>query len=694
MSSGNANVSDAPYKGLLSYSEEDAPFFFGRERERELIIANLMASRLTLFYGASGVGKSSVLRAGVAHHLRELGRQNLAERGPPEFVVVLFSSWRDDPVVGLTDRVRDSVALLFKGKPVEEVPPSSTLAETLKAWTERVGVDLLIILDQFEEYFLYHPHEDGEGTFAIEFPRAINCSDLRASFLISIREDGLAKLDRFKGRIPNLFDNYLRIQHLDREAARAAIEKPVEQYNRLRVRDGQQISIEPALVEAVLAQVRTGQVVLGEAGRGVIGGVTGVIPTEAQIETPYLQLVMTRLWDEEMRNASDVLRLETLNRLGRGERIVRTHLDGVMSELLPTEQEPAARLFHYLVTPSGTKITHTVPDLAEYGGLSQDQIVPILDRLSGAAIRILRPVAPSPNQPGVLRYEIFHDVLAPAILDWRTRYLDKKALAHERKRLRLRWIKLILVVLLVAIGAFSGNYAYIKLRPWGYVRILSTGSVYKLKGNVLRIGRSTEHIKNDISFAPRTVSRRHLEITRNNFLATGLRSRNGTTVNAEFLVYGSSKPLQDGDIIVLAGIAPLQFSTSTIESSQPPSGWGMLIDGRSRTFRYLDGTQYFLSLDDQNRIILREIETDDTLLAIRRYTTGAITIEDRKDNTDLLARMREGDYEYPEYKIPAGIRYSGFETKGESHDLFEVSYSYKGVPFQLVRIVPNLEPKR
>jgi predicted AAA+ superfamily ATPase len=62
---------EAPYNGLMPYSEEDAPFFFGREREREVIIANLIASRLTLLYGASGVGKSSVLRAGVAHQLHK-----------------------------------------------------------------------------------------------------------------------------------------------------------------------------------------------------------------------------------------------------------------------------------------------------------------------------------------------------------------------------------------------------------------------------------------------------------------------------------------------------------------------------------------------------------------------------------------------------------------------------------------------
>ena len=65
----------SPYKGLTPFddSDLDAHFFFGRERECELIEANLMASRLTVLYGETGVGKSSVLRAGVAHHLRGQG---------------------------------------------------------------------------------------------------------------------------------------------------------------------------------------------------------------------------------------------------------------------------------------------------------------------------------------------------------------------------------------------------------------------------------------------------------------------------------------------------------------------------------------------------------------------------------------------------------------------------------------------
>ena len=57
---------DSPYKGLVPFedSELDALLFFGRERESGIISENVLAARLTVLYGPSGVGKSSVLQSG------------------------------------------------------------------------------------------------------------------------------------------------------------------------------------------------------------------------------------------------------------------------------------------------------------------------------------------------------------------------------------------------------------------------------------------------------------------------------------------------------------------------------------------------------------------------------------------------------------------------------------------------------
>jgi hypothetical protein len=121
----------APYRGLIPYSEEDAPLFFGREEECDVVINNLMASRVTLLYGASGVGKTSMLRAGVAHELLALSRRNLANRGSPEHVVVYFNRWSGDPVAALCRRVHDSVATAMGGQVQEPETASPELVETL-----------------------------------------------------------------------------------------------------------------------------------------------------------------------------------------------------------------------------------------------------------------------------------------------------------------------------------------------------------------------------------------------------------------------------------------------------------------------------------------------------------------------------------------------------------------------------------
>ncbi|MGZ4306827.1 MAG: nSTAND1 domain-containing NTPase, partial [Solirubrobacteraceae bacterium] len=67
----------SPFQGLGFYTEDDARWFFGRATERKIILAHLRTARLTLLYAESGVGKSSLLRAGVGARLRELATQNI-----------------------------------------------------------------------------------------------------------------------------------------------------------------------------------------------------------------------------------------------------------------------------------------------------------------------------------------------------------------------------------------------------------------------------------------------------------------------------------------------------------------------------------------------------------------------------------------------------------------------------------------
>src|SRR5215471_1597232 len=421
----------APFRGLVSYAEDDAAVFFGRDTEMQLVIANLAAARFTVLYGSSGVGKSSLLRAGVKHRLDAMARENLRVSGTPQLGTVVFSSWSDDPLPLLCRRIRRSVAeaWVLPDARVDRQPPDARLDEEIARAAEAVDGELIVILDHFEDYFQYWG-DDRTSKFVVELSKAVSSETVRASFLVSIRDDALSKLDCFEGQIPNLYSNLLRIDHLDREAARLAIEGPIAEYNRRAsgTESASLATIEPALVERVLDDVRIGRLTLSDPHRVRTTGFP-VEPSASEperVETPYLQLVMQRLWEAELASANSAevhLRLSTLERLGGAEQIVHTHLDTTLYELAPRDRDIAARIFSYLVTPSGTKIAYSTADLAAYARVTPGELTPVLGRLSTA--RILMPVAPNGDRHEA-RYEIVHDVLAAAILDWRSRYLRDK----------------------------------------------------------------------------------------------------------------------------------------------------------------------------------------------------------------------------------------------------------------------------
>jgi hypothetical protein len=211
---------ESPYKGLAAFedSELDALLFFGREREVDAVAANVLASRLTVLYGPSGVGKSSLLGAGVARRLRE-------ESGA---AVVFHDSWAEDPAARLIDSVHAESG---------ELGPTAGLVDTVAAAAQRSG-ELHLLLDQFEEYLLYH---GSEGPLSDALPELLRRPGLRVNVLLAFRDDALAELDEFTGRIPELFANLLRLDRLDRDAGRAAILGPLARYGEL---SGEQFTAE------------------------------------------------------------------------------------------------------------------------------------------------------------------------------------------------------------------------------------------------------------------------------------------------------------------------------------------------------------------------------------------------------------------------------------------------------------------
>lgn len=419
MTTVSATIAASPFKGLAAYGESDldALFFFGREREVDVVSSNMIASRLTVFYGATGVGKSSILRAGVVRALRAV---------PFPREVVVYQAWSSSPVAQLAQDVASAAG----------VSARASLTETIADASAALDGELYLILDQFEELFAYDHGALRRGSFLTELADALTQRDVRASILLSLRDDALSKLDVLKARVPALFANYLRLDHLDREAGRRAIVGPVDRWNELFA-DGNTVRVEPALVDTVLDQVTK---------------------PEGGIETPYLQLVLERLWEREREQRSSVLRAATLDELGGARTIVGDHLTRALESLSPQEQATAASLFLHMVTPSGTKIAQSVPDLARYASVGRDRVETVADKL--ITDRVFRSVAEPAGEP---RLEIFHDVLAPAVTDWRTRFeaqqgelrARREAEAGHRRAMRLAVAALVALVVVAAVAVFA-----------------------------------------------------------------------------------------------------------------------------------------------------------------------------------------------------------------------------------------------
>ena len=137
--------------------------------------------------------------------------------------------------------------------------------------------------------------------------------DRRSNFILSIREDALAQLDRFEARVPGLLGEPAPRSTTSTGRPRRRRSNGRSSSGTASVGPAEAVEIEAALVDAVLDQVETGKVQLGD---GVAAPARSPDGGEGRIEAPYLQLVLSRLWAEERSLGSRLLRLQTLERLG------------------------------------------------------------------------------------------------------------------------------------------------------------------------------------------------------------------------------------------------------------------------------------------------------------------------------------------------------------------------------------------
>ena len=203
-------VDVCPFKGLARFEAEDAEFFFGREQMVAEAIGHLVGGRFLALVGASGSGKSSLLRAGLLHELR-LG--------------ALLGS----------DRWAYSV-----------IRPGNHPLEHLERATRELGdaSRAVIAVDQFEEIFTACPDDTERQSFFDALTRTVLQPEGRVTIAIAMRADFYGRCATHRAFASLLASDQILVGPMDAEELRRAIVRPARHVG---------LSVEEELVEVLVA---------------------------------------------------------------------------------------------------------------------------------------------------------------------------------------------------------------------------------------------------------------------------------------------------------------------------------------------------------------------------------------------------------------------------------------------------------
>lgn len=414
-----------PYKGLATFQRADADFFFGRERLVTEMVARLVGSPLLGIVGASGSGKSSVLRAGL---LAELAQG----------VLPGSAAWTQ--------------ALMRPGE-----HPSALLRQVTA--DAEPGARLLIAIDQFEETFTLCRDAAERADFLGALVAAVNDPVQPATVVVAIRADFYGRCAEHPDLAALLGDNQLLVGAMRRDELRRTIERPAERAG---------LEVEPELVDALLADTAEEPGALPTLSTALLelwqhrdgsrlslaayertGGVRGAVARMA--ERAY-----GRLEPEQQRVARRIfLRLAGDDAEGARVRLRvpldELEADGVLDRLADNR----------LVTISGgtAEVAHEAL-LREWprllGWLEEDA--------DGRRLHSHLTHAAREWSDGRDRSELYRGARLASALEWRAahepelnaaeqRFLDASRVASERARRRIQAVLAGVLVLLVVTGA-------------------------------------------------------------------------------------------------------------------------------------------------------------------------------------------------------------------------------------------------
>jgi len=382
-----------PYPGLRPYHEDEQGKFFGRDADAEVLIDKLLSNRLTLLFAASGVGKSSLLQAAVIPRLKSPSGENLS--------VVYHIDWVSEPVGSVREAILQ--ALHSSGKLPEEGGDETrqTLEELLEFCGLFVRHPLVLILDQFEEFFRYQRATVNFQRFIEQLTAVITNPQLPVSVVLSMREDFALELNALKPSLPTfLFENFFRLEKINKQKAQEAIELPVKKLG---------YTYEKKLLNILLDDLSNQYLVSKPSINNSLFSDT--------IELPYLQIVCSYLWKTKNPN-EEIISYNNYSESGGAQHILHNHINISLSKLIPTEKYITDRIFSCLVNYPGFKVAYTIEGLSKTINVEHNELANILSKLEKT--QIVR----KNNNKDENWYELSHDMYSQIIREWQYAWRD------------------------------------------------------------------------------------------------------------------------------------------------------------------------------------------------------------------------------------------------------------------------------
>jgi hypothetical protein len=227
------------YPGARSFRDDatERMLFFGRTRDAERLLHQVLSERLVVVYGKSGAGKTSLLNCGLFASLRERSHLPIVAR------VNGVEGRLADSVFEATDRIVADRGYELDGGPLDR-RSLWHFFKSLEIWDGATPITPVLVLDQFEELFTLQtaeareafitelsdlvrgrmPRGEGFDAGADEARYGTDPPELRV--VMSLREDFLGQLDELSASLPNILRVVVKVEPLTVEQAEAAIEGP------------------------------------------------------------------------------------------------------------------------------------------------------------------------------------------------------------------------------------------------------------------------------------------------------------------------------------------------------------------------------------------------------------------------------------------------------------------------------------